>query len=49
MKVAIAGGGSLVVTDPLCGRLPMGRCREMMREMLTANRKTIRNPRLLEF
>lgn len=40
---------ALVATDPLCCRLPMGTCRQMMKEMLTANRGLIRNPRLLEF
>ena len=36
-------------TDPLCSRLAFGRCREMMRELLLANRDYIQNPRLLEF
>ena len=40
---------ALVATDPLCDRLEVGQCREMMREMLTANRDLIQNPRLLEF
>ena len=40
---------ALVLTDPLCSRMPIRRCREMMRELLTANRELIRNPRLLEF
>lgn len=40
---------ALVQTDPLCSRLPMGTCRDMVREMLTANRALIRNPKLLEW
>jgi len=40
---------ALILTDPLCSRMPIGRCREMARELLTANREWIRNPRLLEF
>lgn len=38
---------ALITTDPLCSRLPMGRCRDMVREMLIANRPLIQNPRLL--
>ncbi|OGV69216.1 MAG: hypothetical protein A3K19_23365 [Lentisphaerae bacterium RIFOXYB12_FULL_65_16] len=40
---------ALVTTDPLCSRLPMGKCRDMVREMLSANRTLIRNPKLLEW
>lgn len=40
---------ALVITDPLCSRLPMGACRQMMKELLLANRDLIANPRLLEF
>lgn len=40
---------SLMTTDPLCSRIPFGKCREMTRELLEANKKYIRNPRLLEF
>ncbi|MDO8586576.1 MAG: hypothetical protein Q7T82_06005 [Armatimonadota bacterium] len=40
---------ALMTTDPLCSRLPMGKCREMVREMLTAERQWIQNPRLLLF
>ena len=40
---------ALVQTDPLCSRLAVGRSREMVRELLTANRALIQNPRLLEF
>jgi alpha-galactosidase/6-phospho-beta-glucosidase family protein len=40
---------ALVVTDPMCCRLTPGQGREMMKEMLSANREWIQNPRLLEF
>ena len=40
---------ALVVTDPLCCRLRVGQCREMMRELMTANAHLIPNKRLLEF
>lgn len=40
---------ALVLTDPLCSRLAIGQCREMLRDLLAANRPLIRNPRLLEF
>ena len=40
---------TLVNTDPLCSRLSIGQCRTMVREMLSATRKWIKNPRLLEF
>jgi len=40
---------SLVMTDPLCSRLPIKQCREMVKEMLQANKSLIKNPRLLEF
>lgn len=40
---------ALVLTDPLCSRLEIDKCRDMMRELLEANRAHIRNPRLLEF
>jgi alpha-galactosidase len=40
---------ALVTTDPLCCRLPMGKCREMVREMILGTTEYIRNPRLLEF
>lgn len=40
---------ALVLTDPLCSRMPLTRCRDMVRELLTANRKLVPNPRLLEF
>ncbi|MFB3890652.1 MAG: hypothetical protein ACE15C_01370 [Phycisphaerae bacterium] len=39
---------ALVMTDPLCSRLPMGRCREMVREMVLANAALIPNKLLLE-
>ena len=39
---------ALVSTDPLCCRLPIGKAREMVREMLQANRAYIPNARLLE-
>ena len=40
---------ALVITDPLCSRLSIGDCRQMMKELLLANRAFITNPRLLEF
>ena len=40
---------ALIMTDPLCCRLKMGVCRQMVREMLEANRSYIQNPRLLMF
>jgi alpha-galactosidase/6-phospho-beta-glucosidase family protein len=39
---------ALVLTDPLCSHMEIGQCRDMMREMLQADRPLIRNPRLLE-
>jgi alpha-galactosidase len=39
---------ALVQTDPLCSRLKMGQAREMVKEMLLANRPLIRNQRLFE-
>ena len=39
---------ALVTTDPLCSRLPIGKARQMVREMLQANRAYIPNARLLE-
>jgi alpha-galactosidase len=38
---------ALVMTDPLCTRLRMGQVRAMVGEMIQANRKYIKNPRLL--
>jgi alpha-galactosidase/6-phospho-beta-glucosidase family protein len=38
---------ALVMTDPLCSRLKIGQCREMVREMLCANQALIQNARLL--
>ena len=40
---------ALVLTDPLCSRLAVAQCRDMVRELLTANRALIQNPKLLEF
>lgn len=40
---------ALVTTDPLCAHLDLGRCREMVKLMLAANRDLVRNPRLLAF
>jgi alpha-galactosidase/6-phospho-beta-glucosidase family protein len=40
---------ALMTTDPLCSRLPMGKVREMVREMVTAEKQWIQNKRLLEF
>lgn len=40
---------ALVASDPLCARLAVGGCRQMMKEMLAANRGWIRNARLLEW
>jgi alpha-galactosidase/6-phospho-beta-glucosidase family protein len=40
---------ALMTTDPLCSRLPMGKVREMVRDMVTAEKQWIQNPRLLEF
>ncbi len=40
---------ALVYSDPLCCRLRPGQAREMVRELLDANRAWIRNPKLLEF
>jgi len=52
IDIALSGGfdelAALVLTDPLCSRLEMGECRRMLREMLEANRRLIRNPELLE-
>ena len=39
---------ALVTTDPLCTRLKMGQARAMVRQMIQANAKYIKNPRLLE-
>ena len=39
---------ALVLTDPLCCRLSISDCREMVSEMLYANRGFIRNPKLLD-
>jgi alpha-galactosidase len=39
---------ALVTTDPLCSRLRLGQVRRMVAAMLQANRKYIKNPRLLE-
>lgn len=38
---------ALVLTDPLCSRMPIARCRDMVRELVEANRPWIRNERLL--
>lgn len=40
---------ALVLTDPLCSRLELTQCRQMMRELLDANRRWIVNPKLLDF
>jgi len=37
---------ALVLTDPLCSRMDITQCREMMRQMLQANRPLIQNPRM---
>lgn len=39
----------LVMTDPMCSQLSINQCREMVTEMLRANKSFIKNPRLLEF
>jgi alpha-galactosidase/6-phospho-beta-glucosidase family protein len=36
-------------SDPLCSRLHPKRCREMVKELMLAQKQFIRNPRLLEF
>jgi len=52
IDIALSGSfdelSALVMTDPLCSRLKMGQCRQMVREMLLANQALIQNPRLLE-
>jgi len=40
---------ALVGTDPMCCQLSFRQCSEMLREMLTANKTFIKNPKLLEF
>ena len=40
---------SLVQSDPMCQKLDAGECRQMMKDMLTANKKFITNERLLDF
>jgi alpha-galactosidase/6-phospho-beta-glucosidase family protein len=40
---------ALVISDPMCCRLKIGECRQMVREMLEANRALIQNSKLLEF
>jgi galacturan 1,4-alpha-galacturonidase len=40
---------ALMTTDPLCCRLPLGRVREMVKEMVTAEDQWIQNRRLLDF
>ena len=38
---------AVVLSDPLCARLDVDRCRDMMGRMLQATRPWISNPRLL--
>lgn len=40
---------ALIMTDPLCSRLPVGKCREMVKEMLEGTAGYISNPELLNF
>jgi hypothetical protein len=40
---------ALMYTDALCANMPWGKCREMCKELLTANARHIKNPRLLAF
>ena len=40
---------ALTMTDPLCCRLKVGQCREMVGEMVQANKDLIPNPRLLPY
>lgn len=40
---------ALIAGDPLCCRLSFPECRQMVREMLEANRSLIQNPKLLAF
>lgn len=53
--IDIALGGTfeqlvaLVATDPLCARLEIGQCRQMVRELMEAHRDYVMNPRLLDF
>lgn len=40
---------ALVSTDPMCCRLPIGKCRDMMQAMVSANSSYIQNQRLHTF
>jgi len=40
---------ALIMTDPMCCQLSPHECRQMVRELLEANKSFIKNPELLEF